>query len=309
MRALAAAIRHESFSSAAADLGITQSAISHQIKDLEIKLGVPLFHRLARRTAPTEEARTLGRAIGTGLSLIEQAVEEIIARDDKSAVVISALPGFAVQWLFPRLIDFDQRHPGISVSLGTSDKLSDIAGGEADMAVRYGRGNYRGVVVEKLLDDYMFPVCSAKFLKDHGPFDAPAELLGHTLLVDDTRNIDGFEPNWQSWFEQLGQPFAPTLKFKKFGQSNMVIQAALMGRGIALGRSALVIDALREGKLVIPVRRAFPSGFGHYLITAGNRRQRPVVVLFRRWIREQAALSNAEIDHLLGSASMPNANS
>jgi LysR family glycine cleavage system transcriptional activator len=299
MRALEAAIRHESFSLAAQELGITQSAISHQIKDLEIKLRVPLFRRLARQTVPTDDARLLGRAIRTGVSTIQTAVEKIMNREDDNAIVISALPGFAVQWLFPRLIDFDERHPGISVSLGTSGRLSDIAAGEADMAVRYGRGNYRGVVVEKLLDDHMFPVCSASFLAEHGPIDSPAALLSHTLLIDDTRNIDGVEPTWQSWFELAGEPFMPRADFKKFGQSNMVIQAALAGRGVALGRSALVVDALAERKLVIPVDRAFPSGFSHYLVTAKTQRDVPSVALFRDWIKEQAEVSNANIKQLL----------
>ncbi|MDA0706142.1 MAG: LysR substrate-binding domain-containing protein [Proteobacteria bacterium] len=299
MRALEAAIRHESFSSAAAELGITQSAISHQIKDLEIKLGVALFRRLARRTVPTKEARALGLAIGSGVSLIQQAVDKIMDRSDGNAISISALPGFAVQWLFPRLIDFDERHPGVSVSLGTSDRLSDIAAGEADIAVRYGRGNYRGVVTEMLLDDHIFPVCSAAYLASHGPIDSPKALLSHTLLIDDTRAIDGFEPSWPTWFKLAGEHFSPQSDYRKFGQSNMVIQAALAGLGVALGRSALVVDALSAGELVIPIRLAFPSGFSHYLVTAKQRSEVENVADFKRWIIEQADVSNARIKQLL----------
>ena len=302
MRALEAAIRHESFSAAADELGVTQSAISHKIKELEVHLGVPLFRRLARSTVPTENARTLGRAIRSGTAIIHDAVEEIMGSNTGRAITISALPGFAVQWLFPRLIDFDERHPGISISLGTSDTLTDISAGEADMAIRYGRGNYSGVRVEKLMDDHMFPVCSANYLDEHGPITSPTDLLGHTLLIDDTRVIDGYEASWRRWFELVDQPYTRSTNFKKFGQSNMVIQAALAGRGLALGRSALVIDEILAGNLVIPLRRAFPSGFSHYLITAKNRPLAPNVQAFRQWIKQQAADCNETIDRILTAA-------
>ena len=266
---------------------------------MTIKL--PLFRRLARSTVPTDNARSLGRAIKSGTSIIHDAVEEIMRRNVGGAISISALPGFAVQWLFPRLIDFDERHPGISISLGTSDSLLDIAAGDADIAIRYGRGNYSGVLVEKLMDDHMFPVCSASFFAEHGPFDSPAALLGHTLLVDDTRAIDGYEASWRRWFELAGQPFSRSNDFKQFGQSNMVVQAAVAGRGLALGRSALVIEEILAGKLVVPIKRAFPSGFSHYLVTAKNRPHAPNVELFRRWIKRQAAECNTTIEGVLGA--------
>ncbi len=302
MRALEAAIRHESFSAAAEELGVTQSAISHKIKELEVSLGVPLFRRLPRSTVPTENARILGRAIRSGTAIIHDAVEEIMNRHSGRALTISALPGFAVQWLFPRLIDFDERHPGISISLGTSDALTDISAGEADVAIRYGCGSYSGVRVEKLMDDHMFPVCSADYLAEHGPIESPKDVLGHTLLIDDTRVIDGHEASWRRWFELVDQPYTPSTNYKQFGQSNMVIQAALAGRGLALGRSALVIDEIIEGNLVIPLRRAFPSGFGHYLITAKNRPLASNVEAFRQWIKQQAADCNKIIDRILTTA-------
>ena len=301
MRALEAAVRHESFSAAAEELGVTQSAISHKIKELESLLGLPLFRRLARSTVPTENARTLGRAIRSGTAIIHDAVEEIISISTGRAITISALPGFAVQWLFPRLIDFDERHPEISISLGTTDALADISAGEADMAIRYGRGNYAGVRVEKLMDDHMFPVCSASYLAEHGPIDSPEELLSHTLLVDDTRVIDGYEASWASWFELVDQPFSHSTTFKKFGQSNMVIQAALAGRGLALGRSALVVDEILAGNLVIPIKRAFPSGFGHYLISSKGRPSTSNIEAFRHWIKQQAAECNKTIDSILAA--------
>ena len=301
MRALEAAVRHENFSAAAEELGVTQSAISHKIKELEDKLEVQLFRRLARTTVPTDNARSLGRAIKSGTSIIQDAVEEIMSTSAGRALTISALPGFAVQWLFPRLIDFDERYPGVSISLGTADTLTDIAGGEADVAIRYGRGNYSGVLVEKLMDDHMFPVCSASYLAEHEPIDSPADLLNPTLLIDDTHVIDGYEASWRRWFELVDQPFTPSTNFKKFGQSNMVIQAALSGRGMALGRSALVVDEILAGNLVIPLNHAFPSGFGHYLITAKSRPGKPNVEAFRRWIKQQAADCNETIDGILAA--------
>ncbi len=222
-----------------------------------------------------------------------------MATDTRKGIAISALPGFAVLWLFPRLIDFDERHPGISVSLGTSDRLSDIAGGEADMAIRYGRGSYRGVNAEVLLDDHLFPVCRADYIAQHGAIESCEQLLQHTLLIDDTRQIDGHEPNWKTWFEAAGCEFRPRADYKKFGQSNMVIQAALAGRGVALGRSALVVDALTTGQLTIPFGPALPSGFKHYLITAKSQQKSAGVRRFGHWIKTQAVTSNATIAKIL----------
>lgn len=298
MRALDAAVRHESFSAAADELGITQSAISHQIKDLEIKLGISLFRRLARHTVPTEDARNLARGIVSGMSRISDAVEEIIRRQDLDSLTISVLPGFAVQWLFPRLIEFDERHPGISIALKTTDELTDVARGEADLAIRYGCGDYPDLLVEKLLDDDLFPVCSPAYLSANGPILNPQDLMSHTLLFDDTRPINGIEPTWKHWFELTGTPFDHAGQFKKFGQSNMVVQAALAGRGVALGRSALVIDDLKAGNLVIPIARTVPSGFNHYLVMARNRTHVPHIDAFRRWVHEQAEKSMADFDLL-----------
>lgn len=299
IQAFLAAVRHESFSAAADELGVTQSAISHKIKDLEIRLGVGLFRRTGRGTIPTEAARRLGKAMDGALMGIHEALEEVMPAETGRTIRISALPGFALQWLFPRLIDFDQRFPGISLSLETTAELANVAAGEADLAIRYGRGKYTGVKVERLLDDHIFPVCSKSFLHNCGPIRSPGDLLTHALLIDDTRTIDGYNPSWQRWFELVGEPFRKDTIFKRFGQSNMVIQAALAGQGIALGRSALVVDELRAGTLVIPVKKAFPSGFCHFLVTPKIRLRNPHVRAFCHWVKQQAESSRARINRLL----------
>jgi LysR family glycine cleavage system transcriptional activator len=299
MRAFLAAVRHENFSAAAEELNVTQGAISHKIKDLEVRLGVDLFRRTARGTIPTEAARGLARAIEGALLSIHEALEEVMPSEIGQSIRISVLPGFALQWLFPRLIDFDQRFPGTSMSLETTEELANIAAGDSDLAIRYGRGNYAGVSVERLFDDHIFPVCSPSFLSDNGPIHSPSDLLSHTLLIDDTRSIDGYSPSWQRWFGHVGVPFHKDTAFKRFGQSNMVIQAALAGQGIALGRSALVVDDLISGALVIPVKKAFPSGFGHFLVSPKNRSRNPSAREFCRWIKAQAELSQTKIHWLL----------
>ena len=299
MRAFLAAVRHENFSAAADELNVTQGAISHKIKDLEVRLGVELFRRTPRGTIPTEPARRLAKAIDGALLSIHEALEEVMPSGIGQSIWISVLPGFALQWLFPRLIDFDQRFPGTSMSLDTTEELANIAAGDTDLAIRYGRGNYPGVSVERLFDDHIFPVCSRSFLRDNGPINLPDDLLAHTLLIDDTRSIDGYSPSWQRWFAHVGVPFNKNTAFKRFGQSNMVIQAALAGQGIALGRSALVVDDLISGELVIPVKKAFPSGFGHFLVSPKNRSRNPSAREFCRWIKMQAELSQTKIHWLL----------
>ena len=287
LRTLEAAVRLQSFTRAANELGVTQSAVSHQIKDLELYLGSELFLRKSRKCLPTHEGLSLAESIRDGFDTISKVLDSIKSAKPEDKLMISLLPGFAVKWLFPRLINFDQLHPNITVSLIAQPDLADLLGGEADLAIRYGRGNYPGLTVTKLHEETMFPVCSPQYIASSSRLKKPKDLARHTLLWDSVRTIDGVTPNWDSWFSLAGCPNLQTAETRQYGQSNMVIQAALAGRGVALGRSLLVADDIACGRLVIPFGPKVLSGFSYYLAFPKAHREQDAINKFAAWIKQE----------------------
>jgi LysR family glycine cleavage system transcriptional activator len=290
LRAFEAVARLRSFTAAAEELGITQGAVSQHVKALEEEMGRPLFTRQPRGAALTAEGRRIIGRIREGLDCLAQAFD---GRNMDRTLTVSALPGFTVKWLFPRLIKFDQQYPEIEVSISALGRPLEFGVEEADCAIRYGRGNYPGLIVEPLLDDDMFPVCSPRLLRDAPPLRCAADLRGHVLLHDEIKAIDGIQPGWQSWLDQTGAVPPKFGNSRYFGQSNMVIQAAIEGMGVALGRQSLAIDDLQSGLLVRPFGAAVPSGFTYYFVCPRSAIQRPKVEAFRAWLHAEAAMMPA----------------
>ena len=240
LRAFEAAARLKSFTMAADELGLTQSAISHQIHGLEDQLGFELFHREPRRISLTVKGEKLATAVREGLGVVADAIRDLTRTDTGPHLTVSTLPGFAVKWLFPRLIRFDERHPHIELSIATTGQLADFSIGEADVAIRYGTGRYPGLHVEKILDEEMFPVCAPRLMKGPKALRVPADLANLPLLHDDILTLDGHTPGWKSWLDAAKTTGIDLTKGRRFGQSNMSIQAAIEGLGVALGRTPLV---------------------------------------------------------------------
>ena len=295
LRIFEAAVRHQSFTKAADELGLTQSAVSHRIKDLEQYVGSELFHRKSRKSIPTKNGNSLAEAIRTGFNTIGDAVANIKTTRDDNCLMVSLLPGFAVKWLFPRLINFDDLHPDITVSLIAQSSLADLLGGEADIAIRYGRGNYPGLNVIKLHDEKMFPVCSPDYLRSSPTLKQPSDLAGHTLLFDNISTIDGITPGWSTWLSQTSTPDLQPLEKRQYGQSNMVIQAALADRGVALGRGLLVADDLASGQLIKPFEQEMLSGFSYYLVHPKTHSDKSKIRDFSQWIIEEIQQSEKSL--------------
>jgi len=286
LRAFEAATRLESFTAAAGELGITQGAVSHHIKALESYIDRSLSLRLPRGAIPTPEARRIAKVIGQSLGNIAGVLR---SAGSDTTLTISALPGFAVKWLFPRLIEFDQQHPEIEVSISTSARLLDFTSSEADVAIRYGRGSYPGLAVERLLEEDMFPACSPQLLEGRHPLRCAQDLAHHVLLHDEIKEIDGIQPGWDSWFRATGDAKPSGITHRRFGQSNMVLQAAIAGMGVALARSPLAMGDLVAGRLVRPFGAAEPSGFAYFLVYPRGAMERKKVRVFRNWLHDQAA--------------------
>ncbi len=290
LRMFEAVVRLGGFRLAAEDLGVTQSAVSQHVRRLEEWTGRTLLIRGAKRSTPTADGRLLAEAIADGLRTIGDACETLRRKDkaDDRPLMISTPPGFALKWLFPRLIRFDQEHPDIPVSISTDSTPVDFTNDQETLALRYGPGRYPGLYVEKLFGETLFPVCAPGLLDKGPPLKEPRDLARHTLLVDEIVLIRGKRPSWESWFAAAGLPDDTGARTRRFGQANMVVQAAIEGLGVALGREPLVIDELIAGRLIRPFDIVAPSDFSYYLVCPKDRLDDRRVKAFRDWLLTEA---------------------
>ena len=284
LRAFEAASRHLSFTRAAHELNVTQAAISHQIKGLEARLGMPLFRRLNRALLLTEAGQSLFLAVNEALELIATAVDRLHRHDQTGEVTVTTMDSFAATWLVPRLGRFRKLHPEIDIRITTSDVSIDFARETVDLGVRYGYGDWPGLHVEKLMTEELFPVCSPALLETGPPMNKASDLSRYTLLHDDMR-ID-----WRMWLMAAGvEDIVNSDRGPSFGHSNLVIQAAIHGDGVALARSVLVATSLAEGQLIKPFELALPTNYAYYVVCPEVNLQRPKIKAFRQWLFQEAA--------------------
>lgn len=289
LRAFEAAGRHLSFVRAAAELHVSPAAISQQIKQLEDYFGVALFRR-GKTLALSEPARAALPLVSEGFARLEQAVARMgIGRHD-GPLVVSAPPTFAARWLVARLDDLQARHPEIELRLLATRRLVDFAIEDVDVAVRFGAGPYPGLHAERLMPEAIVPVAAPKLA---AAIREPADLARCTLLHDDAHEWDPSFPDWETWLAALGvhQPSPP--KIRRFGDANLVIQAATAGLGVALAWHSLVADELRAGRLTRVLDRSLTTEHGYHLVMPANRLEIPKVAAFRSWLLEQGMSQQA----------------
>jgi LysR family glycine cleavage system transcriptional activator len=281
LRAFEAAARHLSFTLAASELNVTQTAISHQIRRLEEELGIRLFIRQNRALALTPEARDYLPGIRAAFNDLRLATDRLLRKDDDKVLTISTLASLAAKWLLPRLTDFQEQHPGIDVRITTSTSLVDFQRDDVDAAIRYGRGQWQGLRADWLMADELFPVCSPSLLRGDKPLRQPEDLRGTTLLHTSNANSD----DWRLWLTAAGQPGdiakQPGITFDMIF---MTIQAAIDGIGVAMGRTSYVQDDIAKGRLVVPFKIALPADAGFYLVSPQGRREAPKLAAFREWM-------------------------
>src|SRR5213080_366981 len=233
LRAFEAAARHLSFTLAAAELNVTQTAISHQIRRLEEELGIRLFIRRNRALALTPEARDYLPGIRAAFNDLRLATDRLLRKDDDRVLTVSTLASLAAKWLLPRLTDFQEQHPGIDVRITTSTSLVDFQRDNVDAAIRYGRGQWPGLRADWLMADELFPVCSPSLLRGDKPLRCPEDLKSHMLLHTSNANSD----DWRLWLTAAGLPAdiarQPGITFDMIF---MTVQAAIDGIGVAMGR-------------------------------------------------------------------------
>jgi LysR family glycine cleavage system transcriptional activator len=284
LRALEAVARTGSLTKAAEAMHLTHGAISHQLKGLEEDLGVRLVERKGRGIRLTDEGERFAGRVRAALADLAEAVREITEHNNPRQFRVSVMPSFAARWLLPRIGRFLAAHPDIDLDVRAAVSLVDFHRDDVDAALRYGGGNYPGVVSEHLLDDVYYPVCSPRLGGGRLP-TRPAEISRYLLLRSDEF--------WQPWFRAVGLDWAEPTRGPIFNDASHLMQAAVDGQGIALARSSLIGNDIANGVLVRLFDVAVPSPFRYYLVYPPRLADTPKLVQFRAWLREEIARDHA----------------
>ena len=286
------AARHQSFTRAAAELGVTQTAVSHPVKALEGELGLVLFRRSPRRLALTADGQAWAAELQRIFYRLREANTKLrsAVHRERPLVAVSIIPSFAARWLVPRLGRFLEEHPNIDVRLSASGHLVDFDVEPFDLGIRYGSGRYPGLISEKLADD-AWVVVAAPALLARSKVRSPLDLARQTLLYDDDPHV------WSRWFEACGVRDFARARHHEISDSGMLVDAAIRGQGIALARWALAYDDLASGRLAMafPKQRALPTGKAYYVVGPRETFRRAPVTAFRAWIAGQAGELRAAV--------------
>lgn len=279
LRVFEAAARHLSFTTAADELCVTQGAVSQQVRVLEDALGVKLFRREHRELRLTAAGERYVLSVREALRVIRAATAELQRERQPGRLTLSCLPSFAHKWLMPRLGDFIETHPEISLRIHTSFEVVDLARDGVDCAIRHGPGGYEGLFAEVLLTEELTPMCSPATA---ARLSHPEDLTGETLLRD-------FGTEWPDWLAQAGLEAKHFKMGAEFLDSAMAMQAAIDGRGVILGHTALARDDLEAGRLVAPFEARVPYDCAHWFVCLPGRESAAEVSALRNWLKQQAA--------------------
>jgi LysR family glycine cleavage system transcriptional activator len=287
LAAFEAAARHLSFTQAAAERFVTQSAMSRQIRALEDDLGTPLFRRQHRALALTEAGSRLFAVCSAVLAQLRGTMRELRAPSQREVLALTTTPGLASFWLIPRLPAFTRAHPGIDVRLDATFDLRQLAAEGFDLAIRYARPEK--VAGQPMFGESVVPVCSPKLLR-RVPLARPEDLAQHTLLQLEPSVTGGMPIEWEPWLQAIGLPLLEPASRLSLSGYNELVAAAVAGQGVALGRRPLVDELLREGRLVAPLPKTLATPRSYILVVDPAARTRPAVRALEAWLLAQAKL-------------------
>ncbi|MDO8040137.1 DNA-binding transcriptional regulator DsdC [Janthinobacterium sp. SUN137] len=282
------AARHASFALAAQELALTPSAVSHRIARLEAGLGLRLFERLTRQVRLTQDGERIFAALQTGWDSLHAALSGSDAL--AGSVTVHARPSVAQCWLVPRLAGFAAQYPDVSIDLRVGNDAVDFRAGQVDLALQYGDGHFPGLVSRKLMDEWLAPVCSPQYARDHGLLDAPHNLPGATVLHD-TLAWPACAPDaeWRLWLDEQAPEVSLPARSLRFDRADLCAQAAIHHAGVAMGRRQLVQPWLASGQLVLPFggfNLASPQAY--YLVHAARTALPARVQALSDWLVGQA---------------------
>ena len=300
LRAFEAAARTKSLTRAAESLNLTHGAISHQIKSLEADFGVPLVARAGRGIRLTDEGERFATRVRAALSELSDAVREVSEQSNPRQLRVSVMPSFAARWLLPRIGRFLAAHPDIDLDVRSNFALVDFRRDDVDAAIRWGGGDYPGIVTEHLMDDHYFVVCSPHLAGGRLP-KRPADLAGFTLLRSD-------DESWQRWFEAAGLDWPEPTRGPIFNDASHLMQAAVEAQGIALARSSLIGNDLVNGVLVRLFDITVQAPQRYFLVYPSRVAQSPKLLEFRKWLLEEIAAEQRRPELLTGEKKPGGAN-
>ncbi|MEE9250235.1 MAG: transcriptional regulator GcvA [Alphaproteobacteria bacterium] len=278
LQAFEAVARHLSFTRAAQELNLTQTAVSHRIGRLEEQVGRRLFVRRNRRVMLTRQAQEYLSSVRAAFDTLYDSTDRLLRDDECGVLTVSTLISFAAKWLVPRLAAFHAMHPDIDVRFLTSSAPVDFESDEVDIAIRYGDGAWPGLRSDLLLQERLFPVCSPKLLDGPLPLRVPRDLAAHSLV-----SITTYVEDWAHWLSVAGIEGLTVRRELKFDLAFAAIEAIIDGAGVGMGRSSLVEYDLANGRLIAPFGPQVPRR-AYYVVAPEAMADRPKVKLFRDWL-------------------------
>jgi len=292
LKAFEASARHESFTKAAAELSVTQGAVSQQVKALADELGLKLFRREHQRLAITEAGRDYLGVVRDAFDRLSMGTERLLQRQGSGLLNVSTSPNFAAKWLVHRLGRFSEAHPEIDLRISASVHHIDFTREDVDLAVRHGDGRWPGLDVSRLCAEELFPVCSPALLHGSRALKSPADLKRFPLLHSNDAS------HWTRWLERAGVSGVNVDKGVVFNQASMVIDAAIQGQGVAMARTALAAWDLLAGRLVRPFALALEAPFALWIVCPRATAGLPKIATFRQWLLDEAAEDTARLAKL-----------
>lgn len=294
LRAFEAAARHLSFTRAADELRVTQSAVSQQVKNLEDFLGVGLFARSRGTLELTREGRAYLATLSEVFDRVDAVTSRFFTTTGRTVLTIGVMATLAIKWLIPRLARFREENPDVQVRVASAGYAADYEqigiwrglGKDIDIAFHYSAGPWPGLRSWWLMGSDLFPVCAPGLLEGGNPLRQPADLVRHELLQV---NAPPRENDWRLWLEAAGVGGVDLDHAHRFDYSYLAIQAAVDGLGIAVSHRPFVATDMAAGRLVAPFPITMPSPHGYYLVCAEQDVDKPKTAAFREWILKEAA--------------------
>jgi LysR family glycine cleavage system transcriptional activator len=289
LHAFEAAARHHSFAAAANELGVTPTAISHQIRQLEEACGVKLFQRRPRPLLLTSAGARLYPALRNGFDALATAMALLAEEDAQTPLRVTSPNAFASKWLVPRLPKWREENLTVALEIIGTDAVLDVRAGATDVAIRYARKPPLDLMAHEVFRDTFVPVCSPRLLEQHGPIERAADLLRFPLIHYDWINSDPDAPTWRQWLavaRSIDPDFNPLEKAwdLSFSEELHAIDAVIGGQGVAICSDVVVSNELRSGQLVKAHPLALP-GYGFYLVSMPHSPQARVIEAFSTWMR------------------------
>jgi len=285
LKAFETAGRHLNFTRAAEELGVTQAAVSQHVKALEEFFGMSLFRRSHQRLILTEAGQLFLPKLTGAFDLMASGTSEVLSHESDGGLTVRVPSSFSTKWLIPRLEKFHASHPGIDIRLTSLGQEANFSSDNVDLEIRNGRGDWKLLESKLLIREEIFPVSSPDLFGDRERVWHHRDLARTTLL-----DVPGYAEGWDAWLDRVGAQSLSKHVSVSFDQSMMAIQAAISGMGVALGRSSLVEDEIRSGRLIAPFDAKLKASTAYYIVYPPEFSDRPRIRAFRDWLLAEAQL-------------------